>query len=62
MTLGASNGTAFNPTVKSYLLIGAYNGSSERFNGQMASVMIYDRVLSYEERLQNYYIGLRRFS
>jgi len=62
MTLGASNGTAFNPSNKSYLLIGTYNGSSERFNGQMISMVIYDRVLSYEERLQNYHVGLARFA
>ena len=62
MTSGASNGTAFNPSSKSYLLIGTYNSTSEQFVGQMGPVMIYDRVLSYEERLHNYRVGLKRYS
>lgn len=62
MTAAGSNSTAFNPSNKSYLLIGAFNGTSERWNGQMGPIMIYDRVLSYEERLQNYRVGLKRFS
>lgn len=62
MTLGASNSTAFNPSNKSYLLIGGYNSTSERFDGQMGPLMIYDRKLSEEERREIYQEGLARFS
>lgn len=60
--LVASNSTAFSPTstVQS-LLIGAYNATSEIFDGQMACLQIYNRRLTPAEIKQNYDADRPRF-
>ena len=61
-TLVASNGTAYNPTNNSGVLIGTYNSGSEFFKGQMGPIFVYERALSVTEMVQIYDVTSRRFS
>lgn len=57
-----SDSVVYSPIAGGVSYIGSYNGASEFFAGLIGPIMVYERKLSADERVQNYNSGMLRYS